>query len=69
MAGLWVDDAAWQQHGRRLMERGHTGWEVVRWRQADGDVCTLAVSSEWLDDSAGALVLTTVMPATGGGAG
>lgn len=65
MAGLWVDAAAWQQHGRRLMERGRTGWAVVQWRRADGEACTLAVSSEWLDDSAGALVLTTVMLVAG----
>lgn len=66
MAGLWADALACQQHGRRLMERGRTGWEAVQWRHADGQVCSLAVSSEWLEDSGGALVLTTVMPSAGG---
>lgn len=65
MAGLWLDTVAWQQHSRRLMERGRTGWEVVQWQHADGQARTLAVSSEWLEDSAGALVLTTVMSAAG----
>jgi PAS domain S-box-containing protein len=67
MAGLWLDGAAWAEHGQRLMERGRTGWEVAQWRHADGQPRRLAVSSEWLDDKAGALVLTTVMPTAGDG--
>lgn len=60
-AQLWADPAQWQAHCETLFEHGRTDWQPVRWHSAGGQAVDVLVCSELNEDSAGLLVLTSVV--------
>jgi PAS domain S-box-containing protein len=58
---LWADPAQWQAHCQVLFEHGRTDWQPARWLGADGQPQDVLVCSELNEDSAGLLILTSVV--------
>lgn len=63
VASLWADPDQWQAHSQELFEHGRTDWQPARWRCADGQTANVLVCSELNEDSAGLLILTSVIDA------
>lgn len=60
-AQLWADPAQWQAHCQALFEHGRTDWQPAHWRSAGGQALDVLVCSELNEDSAGLLILTSVV--------
>lgn len=60
-ARLWADPAQWQAHCQALFEHGRTDWQPAHWLSAGRQALDVLVCSELNEDSAGLLILTSVV--------